>query len=67
MAWCGPLHLAFPNDVAMHAPTFNKLQKKKKKKKKKNKVVTLHILTNGAMQGCGLASLVVCITDKIMI
>jgi hypothetical protein len=47
----------------MHAPTFNKWHKKKKKKKKKKK--TLHILTHGAMQGCGLTSLVVCINDKI--
>ena len=46
----------------MHAPTFNKWHKKKKKK---NKKVTLHILTHGAMRGCGLTSLVVCINDKI--
>ena len=44
----------------MHAPTFDKWHKKKKKKK-----VALHILTHGAMQGCGLTSLVVCINDKI--
>jgi hypothetical protein len=42
----------------LHAPTFNKWHKKKKKK-------TLHILTHGVMQGCGLTSLVVCINDKI--
>ena len=42
----------------MHAPTFNKWQKK-------NKKVTIHILTHGAMQGCGLTSLVACINDKI--
>ena len=29
------------------------------------KKVTLHILTQGAMWGCGLTSLVVCINDKI--
>jgi hypothetical protein len=45
----------------MHAPTFNKWHKKKKKKKKK---VTLHILTHGALQGCGLTSLMVCINDR---
>jgi hypothetical protein len=39
----------------MHAPTFNKWQKKK---------MALHILTHGAMHGCGLTSLVVCINDK---
>ena len=43
----------------VHAPTFNKWHKKK------NKKVTLHILTHGAMRGCGLTSLVVCINDKI--
>ena len=48
----------------MHAPTFNKWQEKKKNKYKYKKV-TLHILTNGAMQGCGLTLLVVCINDKI--
>ena len=47
-------------DVAYVATTFNKWQQKKKKKK-----VTLHILTHGAMQGCELISLVVCIDDKI--
>jgi hypothetical protein len=44
----------------MHAPTFNKWHKKKKKKKK-----ILHMLTHGAMRGCGLTSLMVCINDKI--
>ena len=38
---------------------------KKKKNKNKSKKVTLHILTRGAMRGCGLTSLVVCINDKI--
>ena len=47
----------------MHAPTFNKGHKKKEKNK--NKKVTLHILTHGAMRGCGLTSLVACINDKI--
>jgi hypothetical protein len=46
----------------MHEPTFNKWQEKKKKNKKK---VTLHILTHGAMRGCGMTSLVVCINDNI--
>ena len=41
----------------MHAPTFNKWHKKKKK--------TFHILKHGAMRGCGLTSLEVCINDKI--
>jgi hypothetical protein len=45
-----------------HAPTFNKWLKKKKKKKKKK---TLHMLTHGAMRGCGLTSLVVWINDKL--
>ena len=44
-----------------HAPTFNKWHKKKKNK---NKKVTLHMLTHGAMRGCGLTSWVVCINDK---
>jgi hypothetical protein len=41
-----------------HAPTFNKWHKKNE-----NKKVALHILTHGAMRGCGLISLVVCIND----
>jgi hypothetical protein len=48
----------------MHAPTFNKWHKKRNKKNK-NKKATLHILKHGAMRGCGLTSLVVCINDKI--
>jgi hypothetical protein len=48
----------------MHAPTFGKWHKKKKKKTT-NKKVALHILTHGAMQGCGFTSLVVFINDKI--
>ena len=63
LLWCGPLHLAFPSDVAMHAPIFNKWHKKKKKKNN-NKKLTLHILTHGAMPRRGLTSLVVCIKDK---
>ena len=43
----------------MHAPTFDKWQKKKKKK------VTLHIFTHAAMRGCGLTSLVVCINEEV--
>ena len=39
----------------MYAPTFNKWHKK----------VTLHILIHGAIQGCALTSMVVCIDDKI--
>ena len=43
----------------MHASKFDKWHKKKKNK------VTLHILTHGAMRGCGLTSLVDCVTDVI--
>ena len=46
----------------IHTPTFNKWHKKKKIKIKK---VILHILIHGAMRGCGLTSLVVCINDNI--
>ena len=42
-----------------HWPTFNKWLKKNKN------MVTLHILTHGAMWGCGLTSLMVCINNKI--
>jgi hypothetical protein len=36
-----------------------------KKKKEEEEETALHILTHGAMQGCGLTSLVVvCIDDK---
>ena len=44
----------------MHALTLNKWHEKKKK----NKKVTLCMLTHGAMRGCELTSLVVCINDK---
>ena len=59
------VHSSWPSGAMwqMHAPTFNKWLKKKKKKNK-NKKVTLHMLTHGAMQGCGLTSLVVCINNK---
>ena len=54
MVWCGVVWSTWPSRAMwhMHAPTFNKWQKKKKK--------TLHILTHGAMRGCALAS-----NDKI--
>ena len=57
------VHSTWPSPAMwhMHAPTFNKWHKKKNK----NKKVTLHMLTHGAMRGCGLTSLVVCINDKI--
>ena len=47
----------------MHAPTVNKWHKKNKNKNKKK--VTLHILTHGAMRGCGFTSLVAGINDEI--
>ena len=52
----GVVHSTWPSRVMwhMHVPTFNNWHKKKKKKKK----VTLHILTQGAMRGCELTSLV---------
>ena len=60
--WCGVVHSTWPSWVMWHmcASTFNKWQNKNKKKK-----TTLHILTHGAMGGCGLTSLVVCINNKI--
>jgi hypothetical protein len=67
MIWiCTPItyasvvHSTWPSQAMwrMHAPTFKKLQKKNK-----NKNVILHMLTHGAMWGCGLASFVVCIFD----
>jgi hypothetical protein len=62
--WCGVVHstCGLPKQcgLCMHQHS-NKWHKKKKKKKKK----TLHMLTHGAMRGCGLTSLVVCINDKI--
>ena len=62
----GVVHSTWPYRAMwhMHAQTFNKWHKKKKNKNK-NKKVTLHILTHGAMRGCGLPSLKVCINDKI--
>ena len=53
--------LALPGDVAYACTNIQRMWHKKKRKKKK----TLHILTHGAMRGCGLTSLVVCSNDKI--
>ena len=60
----GVVHSTWPSRTMwhMHAPTFNNCHKKKNNKKKK---VTLHILTHGPMQGCGLTSLVAYINDNI--
>ena len=54
----GVVHSTWPSGTMlhMHAPTFNKWQKKKK---------IVHILTHCAMRGCGLTSLVACIYDNI--
>jgi hypothetical protein len=61
--WCGVIHSTWPTRATWHmyAPTFNMWHRKNKIK---NKKVTLHILTHGAMWGCGLTSLVVSIDDK---
>ena len=59
LVWSTPLGL--PERCGKHAPTFNKWQEEEKKKKKKK---TLHMLTHGALRGCGLTSWVVCINDK---
>ena len=61
ITYASVVHSTWPSRAMWrtHAPTLNKWQQKKKKKKK-----TLHMLTHGAMQGCGLTSLVVCINDK---
>jgi hypothetical protein len=57
------VHFTWPSHTTWwtHAPTFNKWHKHKKSKKKK---MTLHMLTHGAMLGCGLTSLAVYINDK---
>ena len=56
------VHSTWPSWVMWrtHAPTFNEWHKKKSK----NRKVTLHMLTHGAMQGCGWTSWVVCINDE---
>jgi hypothetical protein len=56
------IHSTWPSRAMWrtHAPTFNKSHKKNKQKK-----VALHMLTYGAMWGCGLNSWIVCINDKI--
>jgi hypothetical protein len=53
ITYIGVVHSTWPSRTMWrtHAPTF--------KKKKK-----IHMLTHGAMQGCELTSLVVCINDK---
>jgi hypothetical protein len=63
--YAGVVHSTWPSRAIWrtHAPTFNKWHKKKKDKDK-DKKVTLHMLTHGAMQGCGLTSFMVCKTDK---
>ena len=57
-----PLGLPEQCDRSMHGQ-LNKWHKKKKNKNK-NKKKTLHTLTHGAMRGCGLTSMVVCINYK---
>jgi hypothetical protein len=60
--WSTPLGLPGRCGIYMHAPTCNKCHQKKNEK---NEKVTLHMLTHGAMRGCGLTSSVVCIYEKI--
>ena len=64
ITYASVVHSTWPSQAMwwMHAPTFNKWHKKKNKRKKKK--VTLHMLTHGAMWGCGLTSLVVYIDDE---
>ena len=62
MVCCGPLHLAFPSNVAYACTPFNKWHIKKKIK---NKKVTLHILTHGTMWRCEFTSLMIYINDKL--
>ena len=57
--WSTPLGL--PGQCGGH---MNQHSTSGKKKNNKNKKVTLHMLTDGAMRGCGLTSLVVCINDQ---
>jgi hypothetical protein len=64
--WCGvvwstPLGLPGRCGICMY-PHSTKWHKKKKDK---NKKVALHVLTHGAIRGCGLTSLAVCNDDKI--
>jgi hypothetical protein len=64
ITYIGVVHSTWPSRAMWRtdALTFNKWHKKKNK----NKKVTLHLLTHGAMRGCGLTSLVVCINDKFL-
>jgi hypothetical protein len=55
---CGPLHLAFPGNVVDAYTNIQRVASEEEEKK------TLHMWTHGAMRGCGLISLVVCINDK---
>ena len=66
VTFVGVVHSTWPSRTMwhMHAPIFNKWHKKNKVKNN-DKKVTLHILIHGAMRGCGLVSLVICINDKI--
>ena len=61
VVWSTPLGLPRPCGICIHQHSTSGIRKKKKNW---NKKVTLHILTHGAMRGCGLTSLVVCIHDK---
>ena len=58
VTYASVVHSTWPSRVMWrtHAPTFNKWHKKKK--------VTLHMLTHGAVRGCGLTSLAVCIDNE---
>ena len=57
LAWFTPLDLPGRCGGCMHQQSTSDRKKKKKKK-------TLHMLTHGAMRGCGLTSYMVCINDK---
>jgi hypothetical protein len=64
VTYASVVHSTWPSRVIwqMHAPILNKWHKNKNKNKYKK--VTLHMLTHGALWGCGLTSLVVFIKDK---
>ena len=63
LVWSTPVGLPRRCGTCMHQHSTSGIRRRRKKKNE-NKRVTLHILTHGAMRGCGLTSLVVCINDK---
>ena len=61
---CPVTTLEWSTPLGLHGRCGGRMHQLSNKWHKKKKKVTLHMLTHGAMRGCGLTSLTVCINDK---